>query len=255
MAIREYIGARYVPRFRGTYDVTTVYEALDVVDNGLGTSYIAKVPTPAGTPLTNTTYWALYGAASGAIINLQNQIDTIDATLGDHTTGLVKSVDDAWTQIDNINNVALPNIDSQINNLIASMVEVAEGPHIYSGSADCSDNNIHVVGSFELEADKYYILEVSCQFEIAANSATGEHWLEMEITTNPAPTVFGRSRLYWCGNVLQYLPAAQARIASIHNAFIIKPQVDTTYYIAVRDYKSVSATVGAYPCIQALNFD
>ena len=75
MAIREYIGARYVPKFMGTYDPTQVYEALDVVDNGLGTSYIAKVPTPAGTPLTNTTYWAIYGATSGAIINLQNQIN------------------------------------------------------------------------------------------------------------------------------------------------------------------------------------
>lgn len=71
----QYIGARYVPRFMGAYDNTQVYEALDVVDNGLGTSYIAKIPTPAGTPLTNTTYWALYGASSGAIVNLQNQID------------------------------------------------------------------------------------------------------------------------------------------------------------------------------------
>ena len=78
MAIRQYIGARYVPRFMGTYVPTQNYEALDVVDNGLGTSYIAKVPTPAGTPLTNTTYWAIYGATSGAIINLQNQIDNIN---------------------------------------------------------------------------------------------------------------------------------------------------------------------------------
>ncbi len=75
MAIREYIGARYIPRFRGTYNVTSSYEALDVVDNGQGTSYIAKIPTPAGIPLTNTTYWALYGASSGAIVNLQGQID------------------------------------------------------------------------------------------------------------------------------------------------------------------------------------
>ena len=75
--VREYVGARYVPKFMGTYDNTQEYEALCVVDNGLGTSYITKVPTPAGTPLTNTTYWAVYGATSGAIINLQNQIDEI----------------------------------------------------------------------------------------------------------------------------------------------------------------------------------
>lgn len=73
--MRQYIGARYVPKFMGTYDVTQVYEALSVVDNGMGTSYISKIPTPAGTPLTDGTYWALYGASSGAIISLQEQID------------------------------------------------------------------------------------------------------------------------------------------------------------------------------------
>lgn len=78
--VREYIGARYVPKFMGTYDNTQVYEALCVVDNGLGTSYITKVPTPPGTPLTDTDYWAIYGASSGAIINLQNQIDNIENT-------------------------------------------------------------------------------------------------------------------------------------------------------------------------------
>lgn len=76
--VREYIGARYVPKFMGTYDNTQAYEALCVVDNGLGTSYISKVPTPAGTPLTDTDYWAVYGASSGAIINLQNQIDDMN---------------------------------------------------------------------------------------------------------------------------------------------------------------------------------
>lgn len=71
----QYIGARYVPGFKGTYDNTQTYEALDVVDNGMGTSYIAKIPVPAGTPLNDTTYWALYGASSGAIVSLQQQID------------------------------------------------------------------------------------------------------------------------------------------------------------------------------------
>lgn len=77
MAIRQYIGARYVPRFVGTYDVTQVYDALDVVDNGSGTSYIARKTVPAGTPLTNNEYWFVYGSSSGAIINLQGQIDAI----------------------------------------------------------------------------------------------------------------------------------------------------------------------------------
>lgn len=77
MSVRTYVGARYVPRFLGTYDPTQNYEGLDVVDNGSGTSYISRKITPAGTPLTDTDHWAIYGAASGAIISLQNQIDDI----------------------------------------------------------------------------------------------------------------------------------------------------------------------------------
>ena len=77
MAIRQYIGARYTPKFMGTYDNTQSYEALSVVDNGSGTSYINGKPAPAGTPLTDTNYWHIYGASSGAIINLQNQIGNL----------------------------------------------------------------------------------------------------------------------------------------------------------------------------------
>lgn len=74
MSVHSYIGARYVPRFMGTYDPTQIYEALDVVDNGSGTSYIARDTVPAGTPLTDTTHWFVYGASSGAIIALQNDM-------------------------------------------------------------------------------------------------------------------------------------------------------------------------------------
>lgn len=75
----QYVGARYVPDVTGsTYDPTQAYENLVVVDNGMGTSYISRKPVPAGIPLSNTEYWALYGASNGAIIYLQNQIGNLD---------------------------------------------------------------------------------------------------------------------------------------------------------------------------------
>jgi hypothetical protein len=81
MAELRYIGARYVPRFMGTYDNTQVYEALDVVDDGASTTYIAKVPVPANTPLSNTTYWSIYGDF-GAIATLEQEIaDMKDGTV------------------------------------------------------------------------------------------------------------------------------------------------------------------------------
>ena len=80
--VRMYVGARYVPRFiDDPWNDITSYEALDVVDNGQGTSYIARKPVPAGTPLSDRTYWFLYGSTSGAIVNLQQQIDTLTGTV------------------------------------------------------------------------------------------------------------------------------------------------------------------------------
>ena len=95
MAIRQYVGARYVPRFTGLYDATQIYDALDVVDNGSGTSYIAKKTVPAGTPLTDTEYWFVYGATSGAILDLQNRMTNAEND--------ITALDDKVDKLGNLN--------------------------------------------------------------------------------------------------------------------------------------------------------
>lgn len=117
--MRQYIGARYVPKFMGTYDATQIYEALSVVDNGLGTSYISKVPTPAGTPLTDTNYWAIYGASSGAIINLQNQIDTINNTTIPAVTNEIGNLSD----LDTSDQTSIVNAINEVNSNLTSWGE------------------------------------------------------------------------------------------------------------------------------------
>lgn len=59
---RQYIGARYVPKFADPieWNDQTSYEALTIV-NYLGASYTSKKPVPAGTLPTDTAYWALTG--------------------------------------------------------------------------------------------------------------------------------------------------------------------------------------------------
>lgn len=97
----QYVGARYVPKFMGLYDATQAYEALCVVDNGMGTSYITRVPTPAGTPLTDTDYYAVYGASSGAIINLQNQIGDLSNLTTTDQDSLVDAINEIQTLTNN----------------------------------------------------------------------------------------------------------------------------------------------------------
>lgn len=64
MAVRQYVGARYVPKFADpvAWQAGTSYEALTIVTYN-NSSYTSKVPVPAtvGNPADNDTYWALTG--------------------------------------------------------------------------------------------------------------------------------------------------------------------------------------------------
>lgn len=115
MSMHTYIGARYVPRFTGVYDPTQSYEALDVVDNGSGTSYIARIPTPAGTPLTDNTYWFLYGASSGAIVALQNQVNTLINEVNTLKTKKYIFIGDSYGHASGLNNGWIDQLVTMMN--------------------------------------------------------------------------------------------------------------------------------------------
>lgn len=64
MAIRNYVGARYVPKFANPveWQANTSYEAMVIVTYN-NSSYTSKIPVPptVGNPAENSTYWALTG--------------------------------------------------------------------------------------------------------------------------------------------------------------------------------------------------
>lgn len=64
MSVRQYVGARYVPKFfenpngSAEWIKNTTYEPLTIVTY-LGNSYTSKKPVPLNTEITNTEYWVL----------------------------------------------------------------------------------------------------------------------------------------------------------------------------------------------------
>lgn len=60
MSTRQYVGARYVPKFSEpiAWDKKRGYEALEIVTY-LGTSYTSKKPVPAGTEIDNEEFWVV----------------------------------------------------------------------------------------------------------------------------------------------------------------------------------------------------
>lgn len=80
---RQYVGARYVPKFFQGPDGTPTwvgnvpYEALTIVTY-LGNSYTSKVPVPAGigNPSQNPTYWALTGNFNSQVEGIYQDLST-----------------------------------------------------------------------------------------------------------------------------------------------------------------------------------
>lgn len=105
MSVRQYIGARYVPRFStvndGVWDNSYSYEALEIVKYG-NDYYTSKKPVPTGVAITNTEYWALTGNYNGAIAGLdtrltsaENDINKIETVVG-YTAGRYIFIGDSY---------------------------------------------------------------------------------------------------------------------------------------------------------------
>lgn len=109
MATRQYIGARYVPKFyQNSVDGSTqwesnvVYDPLIWVTLNNGHMYISKkqVPATVGIPTANIDYWLDIGSYNGYIQNLQEQIDALSE---DTQRRIQELYDTVQGEIDDIN--------------------------------------------------------------------------------------------------------------------------------------------------------
>ena len=83
MSVRQYIGARYVPKFfendatnDSTWAENTPYEPLTIVTwNNFSYTSKKQVPATVGAPNLNTDYWVLTGDYSGSIASVLSRLD------------------------------------------------------------------------------------------------------------------------------------------------------------------------------------
>lgn len=97
MAVRQFIGARYVLDFAGDWDVSQDYEALTVVKYNAYT-YVSKQAVPAGTAISNTSFWLQWADPNAQMAELRtiigNQFD-VNYTISD----FYDNADQAFTAI------------------------------------------------------------------------------------------------------------------------------------------------------------
>ena len=98
MAVRQYIGARYVPKFYENsenslsceWESGASYEALEIVTY-LNSSYTSKKPVPAtvGNPASNSEYWALTGAYNSQVEDYRRAVERINNRYISTTTAML----------------------------------------------------------------------------------------------------------------------------------------------------------------------
>lgn len=98
MGTRQYIGARYVPKFDGEWNSEKVYEPLTIVEYNNAT-YTSKKLVPSGITPTNTEYWAITGTLNGQITELIERVDSLEDNVEElkETKGILL-IGDSFTQ-------------------------------------------------------------------------------------------------------------------------------------------------------------
>lgn len=118
MAIRNYVGARYVPKFADPveWQANTSYEAMVIVTYN-NSGYTSKVPVPptVGNPAENPTYWALTGNYNAQVEQYRQETENYKTQV----EGYRQDTENYNTQVDGYKQETADiktNLTSHINN-------------------------------------------------------------------------------------------------------------------------------------------
>ena len=142
MATRQYIGARYVPKFyQNTVDGSTqwqanvVYEPLTWVTLVNGHMYLSKkqVPATVGTPAENIDYWLDVGSYNGMIEDLQEQIDVINEAIAPLVNRKFKFYGDSYGETYTVDSTTITGWLDKIGNIMGISASQYAGSQCASG--------------------------------------------------------------------------------------------------------------------------
>ena len=186
MATRQYIGARYVPKFyQNSVDGSTqwesnvVYEPLMYVTLTNGHMYISKkqVPATVGSPVNNIDYWLDIGSYNGFIEQLQDEIDDINNVSIPAIQSAIALKQDATD-----NNLATTN-----KTVVGAINEVNTG---LASKQDATDNNLATTDKTVVGA----INEVNAKVDDIVSTVSGGNTLTpsevMIVTDSFYPSLF-----------------------------------------------------------------
>lgn len=202
MSVREYVGARYVPKFADPVEWTgdTSYEALTIVTYN-NSSYTSKIPVPAtvGNPAQNTDYWALtgnYNAQTQEAITTANEAKIVAEKASEDVAELTAKIDDIDSGIyENAITLGMDNTGAtDISDILYGLgggtnVGFPKGTYKVSksGSVGCQcvfvegavlnvDSNVTVTFNGAVDASRYNIFSGTGSVKLNGNGTIYPEW-------------------------------------------------------------------------------
>lgn len=86
--VRQYVGARYVPKLVGEWDKSISYENLSIVTYK-GNSFTSRQPVPAGVEISNTIYWVNTGNYNAQFEEVNKNISILSETIPNITINVL----------------------------------------------------------------------------------------------------------------------------------------------------------------------
>lgn len=95
MAVREYVGARYVPLFADPieWNDKRTYEPLTIVEHE-GNSYTSRQFVPLGIDISNEVFWALTGNYNAQVEQYRQEVLAFDGRITKNTNDIAKNTKD-----------------------------------------------------------------------------------------------------------------------------------------------------------------
>lgn len=92
MAVREYVGARYVPLFADPieWNDKRTYEPLTIVEHE-GNSYTSRQFVPIGIDISNEDFWALTGNYNAQVEQYRQEVKSFDGRITENAANIAKN--------------------------------------------------------------------------------------------------------------------------------------------------------------------
>lgn len=194
MAVRQYIGARYVLKIyensqdpqSAEWEAGVSYEPLTMV-NYNNSSYISRkdVPGTVGNPVDNPSYWALSGLYNGQIANLQQQVNELTDDVHGVENTTAKNIF-AGKSVIRKNLVQRPDY-------LKTLADTVESCSL-QGAAYNSTRNTYLIAILEDNGLVVHLVEISMSdgVTVVTRKSFGDHILghANDITYNPNTNLY-----------------------------------------------------------------